>query len=90
MGERRNYRFLGRVQGVGFRATTASLARSHKVAGTVQNLRDGSVELIVEGEPTEIDRFVQSIERTMVGYIEQTEQKKSGDFENLSEFSILR
>lgn len=90
MTERRTYRFLGRVQGVGFRVTTASLARNHAVAGTVQNLANGSVELVVEGEASEIDQFVESIKQTMVGYIERTEQEKSGTVKNLREFRILR
>ena len=42
--------FRGRVQGVGFRATTASIARRHPVVGYVKNMPDGAVELIAEAE----------------------------------------
>ena len=41
--------FEGRVQGVGFRMTTARLAKNHDVAGVVKNLPDGRVQLIAEG-----------------------------------------
>lgn len=40
----------GRVQGVWFRASTQKTARSLNLSGWVQNLPDGSVETVFEGE----------------------------------------
>lgn len=54
-------RFLGRVQGVGFRATTSSIARDFAVVGQVRNMPDGSVELIAEGEAQDLQNFVEAI-----------------------------
>ena len=66
---RRRIFFSGRVQGVGFRATCQSLARSIKVVGYVRNLPDGRVELLVEGETGEIDTLLTTIQREMARYI---------------------
>ncbi len=37
----------GRVQGVGFRYTVKRFANEHKLKGTVRNLPDGTVEIII-------------------------------------------
>ena len=49
----------GRVQMVGFRAFVARHA--HGLRGTVRNLRDGSVEAVVEGPPDEVQRVLHVI-----------------------------
>jgi acylphosphatase len=48
----------GRVQGVSYRAATASEARRLGVAGWVRNRSDGSVELEVEGDPDKVAAFL--------------------------------
>jgi acylphosphatase len=54
-------RYCGGVQGVGFRATTASMARQHPVTGCVKNLPDGRVELFVEGNADAVAAFLQAV-----------------------------
>ena len=71
MAERRVIHFQGRVQGVGFRYTVARLAERFAVEGYVQNLPDGRVLLVAEGEPKELNRFVAAIEAEMGRYITQ-------------------
>jgi len=63
--ERRRVLYRGRVQGVGFRYTARRLAAGFSVAGFVRNLPEGQVELVVEGEPAEVDRFLDAIAREM-------------------------
>jgi acylphosphatase len=62
--------FTGRVQGVGFRYTARRLAANYLVAGYVRNMPDGRVELVVEGESAEVDRFLEALGQQMAGYIE--------------------
>jgi acylphosphatase len=54
-------RYSGHVQGVGFRATTATMARDHPVTGYVKNLPDGRVEVYVEGTPQAVKTFLDAV-----------------------------
>ena len=54
-------RYSGEVQGVGFRATTAAIARDHPVTGYVKNLPDRRVELYVEGAPDAVETFLKAV-----------------------------
>lgn len=49
----------GRVQGVFFRDTCRRVAREHGVAGSARNLPDGSVEVILEGEPAAVEAVLE-------------------------------
>ncbi|MHC4636105.1 MAG: acylphosphatase [Planctomycetota bacterium] len=53
--------FSGRVQGVGFRFTVLNVARRCRLTGYVKNLPDGSVEMIVQGFPDEIENCLDDI-----------------------------
>jgi acylphosphatase len=63
--------YFGRVQGVGFRYTARRLAQGFAVAGHVSNLPDGSVELVAEGAPDQVQNFLAAVARQMAGYIER-------------------
>ena len=51
----------GRVQGVGFRYWTRSLAKSLNVKGRVRNLADYSVEIIAEADTDTLGEFVYAL-----------------------------
>ncbi len=55
--------YYGRVQGVGFRYTTVSIAKRYAVFGYVKNLPDGTVELVVEAERKPMEQFLTEIAR---------------------------
>jgi acylphosphatase len=48
----------GRVQGVFFRSETQDEARRQGVTGWVQNLPDGRVEAVFEGEQINVERLI--------------------------------
>jgi acylphosphatase len=50
-------RLRGRVQGVSFRWFARDVARELGLLGRVRNLRDGSVEIEVAGEPERVETF---------------------------------
>ena len=81
--ERRRVVYTGRVQGVGFRYTACRLAQGHAVTGFVRNLRDGNVELVVEGSTAEVNGLLNDITAAMSGYIQETRtthEQPSGQF----------
>ena len=55
--ERRAYRVIGRVQGVGFRWWTRRVAEELGLGGHVRNRPDGSVEVHATGPVAALDRL---------------------------------
>ncbi|UCD29588.1 MAG: acylphosphatase [Planctomycetota bacterium] len=79
--------YSGTVQGVGFRFMTERVAREFKVTGTVRNLPDGQVEVVAEGDPSEIHRFLAGIDEAMSGYIRDRQisrEPATGEFRDFS------
>ena len=54
---------FGRVQGVGFRFFAEAEAMVHRVNGFVRNAKDGSVEIVCEGEKENLLKFLKAIEK---------------------------
>jgi acylphosphatase len=88
--ERREIYFSGRVQGVGFRFTTQNTAEGFNIVGFVRNLPDGRVECVVEGEGSELDRFISAVESAMHGHIEGAEISQAVPTKEFMSFSIAR
>lgn len=74
---RKTIHFTGDVQGVGFRYTTTRIARRFNVAGYVQNLSDGRVEVVAEGESDEIERFLGAIHDRLTRHITDETSEQS-------------
>ncbi|MFQ5837228.1 MAG: acylphosphatase [Thermoplasmata archaeon] len=86
MNVRAHVIFLGRVQGVFFRDNTRRKAEELGVVGWVRNLRDGSVEAVLEGSKDRVEELVDWC-RTRQPYARVTEAKVSwedyeGEFED--------
>lgn len=81
--------FEGHVQGVGFRMQTLRVARGFEVAGTVQNQLDGSVQLIVEGVPSEVRAFVDEVCAEMHSFIKKVSKAETTVPATLYDFKII-
>ncbi|HEX2474164.1 MAG TPA: acylphosphatase [Lacipirellulaceae bacterium] len=81
--QRRTVVYSGRVQGVGFRYTTQSIAHRYTVSGYVRNQPDSRVELVAEGEPHELDAFLGEVRERFFGHIRDERadvQPATGEF----------
>jgi len=61
--------FVGRVQGVGFRATARGIAGQHGVTGWVRNEPEDSVLLEVQGSGKSVEYFLTDLRARMSGMI---------------------
>jgi acylphosphatase len=85
----RTVHYSGRVQGVGFRATTARIARGFLVTGWVKNLTDGRVQLLVEGQEKEVARFLDAVRGHWKGYIEAEKVEEAKPTGKYRGFAVL-
>ena len=87
MGKRKRLHIFwsGRVQGVGFRYTTETVALELELVGWVRNLPDGRVEAVCEGSEQALNTFLERMAQgPMKRYIRQTETnwgEGTGEFE---------
>lgn len=82
------FRFTGRVQGVGFRATTRAIARKHPVTGWVRNEPDGSVLAQIQGDPAAIEAVLAELAETMGRNIQHTTRDETPPEPGESTFEI--
>ena len=82
--------FSGQVQGVGFRFRSQMTAQNYSVTGWVANLPNGQVEMVVEGEATEIENFVGDLQDRMAGLIRQVDVDKVTARGEFNRFEIRR
>lgn len=83
-------RFHGRVQGVGFRATSASIAGALALEGWVRNEVDGTVSAEVQGDAADLARFLEELGAAMAGRISRVERRDLPPAGDLQGFRILR
>ncbi len=88
MKELRLIRIHGKVQGVGYRFFATRVARRLGLKGSIQNLRDGTVEAMVEGEKEKIDEWIEDLKEgpryAEVDHIDQETKEftgRLGDFD---------
>lgn len=81
----------GRVQGVGYRANTRRMANKLNLRGWVRNLRNGDVELLVEGPEVEVDRLIVWCHRGPTSaYVSKVRVEKSKATREFDGFAVKR
>ncbi len=83
--------FSGRVQGVGFRYTSAQVAKDFEISGWVKNLADKRVQMEIQGEVSVLGDYLSQLEQAIQqgpGKITNQEQVLGQIDSTLSGFEI--
>lgn len=80
--------YHGRVQGVGFRVTTAHLARGFPIVGWVRNLPDGTVELLAQGPPQGVQDFLTKVATQFEANILQADEFHESQVYDIHGFTV--
>ncbi len=80
----------GKVQNVGYRARVVEIAKKSGITGTVQNLADGRVKIIADGEERDLESFLDaiSIKNALIN-VENVEVKYSDATREYNDFYKL-
>lgn len=80
----------GRVQGVGMRFAVHDLARRYPIVGFVQNLDDGRVQIVMEGEDDQMESFLSRLREVAPGAIHDINSFRSTASGEFTRFEIRR
>lgn len=79
----------GRVQGMMYRDFACRKARRFGLVGIVENLLDGTVHIIAQGDQSELDQYVLLLKRgSMFSRVEAVDVRWSNTEKAFSDFSI--
>ena len=80
----------GRVQMVMYRDFATRKARGLGLVGTVQNLPDGTVQVVAEGDKAALEAYIQKLERgPMLARVEKVEVSWLTPMGEFADFTIL-
>lgn len=84
--------FKGRVQGVGFRATTRDVVsrQPNLLTGWVRNEPDGSVQMEIQGDPAAIETALIELQAAMSRNIKSTNRAELPESKDEHTFTITR
>jgi len=81
----------GKVQGVYYRASTAKKAQALEVVGWVKNRADGSVEMLAQGQPENLERLLSWCEKgPMLAKVSNVQCEVAQVDANMAQFEVMR
>ena len=86
---RKHLQFFGRVQEVGFRYSSFSIASELGLTGWVRNEWDGSVEMEVQGTEEKIQKLIAMLDKRPFISIQQIEEEQLPIIDNEKKLKML-
>ena len=79
----------GRVQGMFYRAFARRTAKNLGLVGTVENLPDGTVHVVAQGDQPTLDQYVTDLKQgSMFSRVDSVDVRWSSTERTFSDFSI--
>ncbi len=79
----------GKVQGIGYRYFVYRKARRLGLVGTVENLPDGTVRVIAQGDESELKAYIEYLKRgTIFSRVDAVDEKWSSTEPTFADFQI--
>jgi acylphosphatase len=88
MAVAKKFIFEGRVQGVGFRFTCMRIADNYDVTGYVRNIPDGTVEMLLQGDESEITQLIERVKDYFQSNITNTKAQQTQFNPEYTDFKI--
>ena len=85
-----NVKLYGIVQGVGFRERTRRMAKSLNLKGWVKNMKDGSVEAMIQGDPDSVEKLIQYCTSEIPNALVTDVKKRYVAEEEFDNFKIIK
>ncbi|MBI4015414.1 MAG: acylphosphatase [Candidatus Aenigmarchaeota archaeon] len=80
----------GRVQGVGFRNFVEGKAKDFKIQGWVRNLSNGSVEAVLQGSDSAVNRLIAECKKgPFLALVDKIVARTIPEKEQFSNFQVL-
>lgn len=90
MGRRWHLFFSGQVQGVGFRYTSLVVAQRFQITGWVRNLADRRVEMVIEGDSGELQKYVDEVRESTYGNVTDVQIERAEPTGEFPSFEIRK
>jgi len=80
----------GRVQGVLYRDFSRRMARRYGLVGTVENLPDGTVKVVAQGDELKLKKYIEDLKRgSIFSRVDAVDEKWGNAEQSFSDFRTV-